>query len=130
MLKIARRPPVRNTRNASRTIPALSRKWWSAYWQAAKSNVAEANGNAELSPWTQPISADLVRAWRSMPSDPSSPIILALGAIARLATSWLPVPQAMSKSTAVPRADRSARNAASAGSGDFSRCAAAGGASP
>jgi hypothetical protein len=47
MLKIARRPPVRSTRNASRTIPALSRKWWSAYWQLAKSNVPEANGNAE-----------------------------------------------------------------------------------
>ena len=80
-----------------------------------------ANGNAELSPWTQPISADLARAWRSMPSDPSNPTILALDAIARLATSWLPVPQAMSKSNPVPSADRSARNAASAGSGDFER---------
>ena len=38
-----------------------------------KSNVPEANGNAELSPWTQPISADLARAWRSTPSDPSNP---------------------------------------------------------
>src|SRR5271163_4472923 len=73
MLKIARRPPVRSTRNASRTIPALSRRWWSAYWQLAKSIVPEANGNAELSPWTQPISADLARAWRSTPSDPSNP---------------------------------------------------------
>src|SRR5690242_18556757 len=67
------------------------------------------------------ISADLARAWRSMPSEPSSPTILASGAIARLATSWLPVPQAMSKSSAVPSAVRSARNAASAGSGDLSR---------
>src|SRR5438874_10619561 len=58
MLKIARRPPVRSTRSASRTIPALSRKWWSAYWQLAKSKVPEANGNAELSPWTP---ADLGR---------------------------------------------------------------------
>jgi hypothetical protein len=121
MLKIARRPPVRSTRNASRIIPALSRKWWSAYWQPAKSNVAEANGKAELSPWTQPISADLARAWRSMPSEPSSPTILAFGAIARLATSWLPVPQAMSKSSAVASAVRLARNAASAGSSVLSR---------
>jgi hypothetical protein len=92
------------------------------YWRLAKSNVPVENGNAEQSPWTQPISADLARSWRSMPSDPSSPTILALGAIVRLAISWLPVPQAISKSNAVPSADRSARNGASAGSGDFSRC--------
>jgi hypothetical protein len=53
------------------------------------------------------------------PSEPSSPTILAFRAIA---TNWLPVPQAMSKSNAVPSAGRSARNAASAGSEDFSRC--------
>jgi hypothetical protein len=95
--------------------------WYGQRWKFARKRQHTFEG-ARSAKCPKPISADLARAWRSMPSDPSNPTILALGAIARLATSWLPVPHAMSNSSAVPSADRSARNAASAGSGDFSRC--------
>src|SRR5215472_17721562 len=86
-------------------MPALSQKWWKAYWQLTKSKLPGANGNAALSPCTQAMSGILRRAWRSMPSEPSRPTNFAPGAWPRLAICWLPVPQAMSRSVSLGRED-------------------------
>jgi hypothetical protein len=103
-------------------MPALSRKWWKAYWQLTKSKLPEANGNAALSPCTQAMSGILRRAWRNIPSEPSRPTNLAFGVRPRLAICWLPVPHAMSSSVRVAVGPRLAKNAMSSGSADFSRC--------
>jgi hypothetical protein len=105
-----------------RSMSALSRKWWKAYWQLTKSKLPEATGNAALSPCTQAMSGILCRARRNFPSEPSRPTDLAFGVRPRLAICWLPVPHAMSNSVIVAVGPRPAKNSMSSGSADFSRC--------